>query len=503
MIGKRIPTTITTLALALALTLALTLAMIPGLIPTATAADAAGNGDRIKELQLALGRSLDTYLVDERRSSLEISILVTTIKGDVLYELKPQVLRIPASTVKIVSSGISLIELGAERRLQTPIRSEGHSDGEGVLQGDLYLVGRGDPTLTSAHLEEAARRLREAGVTGVAGDLVYDVSFLDEEKPRFGSNARHLYSPPCALTVNYSWIVLELDDGPPPRLSTIPRTAYARLEYDIRVSSSSRPGKPPMILHEEPWGDRYTINGTVTAWDKRYKYLRLCVSRPGLYAATLFKEALAEAGIQIHGGLRQGQVPAAARDLHVITGEPLIEAIRELNQESNNVVAEVINKDLGAYSDTPPGTREKGLRVLRRYCRNKIGLGQDDGFTLADASGLSTANRLSAAQLNRVLAHLYERSGMAFVETLARQGRHPHAMNPIPPSHIRLYVKSGTLPVTGVNAVAGYIFLDRTDEVLSYVVLTRRRSQGPPAYSGTYTNPITAAIVDALAEVSS
>jgi D-alanyl-D-alanine carboxypeptidase/D-alanyl-D-alanine-endopeptidase (penicillin-binding protein 4) len=466
-------------------------------LSTAIATIAAADESRIDELSRAFKRTIDERLAEPRYQNLEIGILIATADGEHrLYQRHPDRLQIPASTIKVISSGVALVKLGSKRRFETPLLTDGQTR-QGVLHGNLYLVGRGDPTLTLSHLQNAAAQLKRAGITRISGDLVYDVSFLDEEKPRFPPNARHLYSPPCALTVNYNWIVLDLDDGPPTRLTPIPLTSYAKLDYSITISGSIRPGKPRMTYREQEWGDLYTINGTVTRWDKRYKYLRLCVSRPGLYTATLLKEALHEHGVELAGKLSKGAAPATARTLLSITGEPLVEAIRELNQESNNVVAELVNKDLGAYASSAPGTRAKGLTVLRRYCRDQIGF-PAGSFTLADASGLSTANRLSAAQLNQALSHLFQAAGMSFVEALAPQGHHPHALSPKPPSHVRLFVKSGTLPITGVNAVAGYIFLDRSGEVLTFAVLIHRPKQGPPLYSGTLTNPITAAIVKAV-----
>jgi D-alanyl-D-alanine carboxypeptidase/D-alanyl-D-alanine-endopeptidase (penicillin-binding protein 4) len=464
---------------------------------TVVSSSLAADESRLEALSQAFKRSIGQRLAEPRYQNLQIGILIATADGEHhLYQRHPDRLQIPASTIKVISSGIALVKLGSKRRFQTPLLTDGQSR-QGVLHGNLYLVGKGDPTLTYSHLQDAAEQLRQAGISRVTGDLVYDVSFLDEEKPRFPPNARHLYSPPSALTVNYNWIILDLDDGPPPRLTPIPSTSYAKLDYTITISGSSRPGKPRMTYREEPWGDLYTINGTVTRWDKRYKYLRLCVSRPGLFAATLLKEALNAHGIELAGELRKGAAPTTARTLLAITGEPLVEAIRELNQESNNVVAELVNKDLGAYAGSQPGTRAKGLAVLRHYCQHQIGF-PAGSFTLADASGLSTANRLSAAQLNQALSHLYEKAGMSFVKTLAPQGHHPHALNPVPPGHVRLFVKSGTLPVTGVNAVAGYIFQDQSGEVLTFAVLIHRYRKGPPLYSGTLTNPITAAIVEAV-----
>ncbi len=446
------------------------------------------------DLEKALAHHLSAALRGSRYLDVDVAIEIAGAESKrSLFSLDAERPYIPASAVKIFPSAISLIRLGAETRFVTPLETTGEID-LGVLRGNLYLVGRGDPSLTDADLERAAREIRNRGIHRVVGDLVYDVTFLDEEKPCCPPNARHLYAPPGALTVNNNSILLDLDDGPPPRLGLIPQTSYGLLRYDIEVLSSDQPGRPTMTYREKPWGDEYTVQGTVTDWDKHFNYLRLAVSRPGLYAATLLRETLERQGIELTGELRQGKAPVGAQMLAELEGRPLAEVVRALNQESNNVVAELVNKDLGALLDEPPGTRAKGLEILRRYLIEEIGF-VPESFSLADASGLSTDNRMSARQFTQALGHFFEKVGWSFVETLARQGHHPHARYPVPPDSIRIYSKSGTLPATGVNTVVGYLDWEPSGEVVVFAVLTRRRSQGQPAFSGTLTNPLLGAIV--------
>jgi D-alanyl-D-alanine carboxypeptidase/D-alanyl-D-alanine-endopeptidase (penicillin-binding protein 4) len=252
-----------------------------------------------------------------------------------------------------------------------------------------------------------------------------------------------------------------------------------------------------MIYRKEKWGDFYTIKGQITRWDRRYKILRLCVTRPGLFAATVFKECLQNRGIKVTGQVRQGVISEDARVLINIHTQPLKHIIQVLNRESNNVIAELLNKNLGAFFDSVPGTRKKGLAIMNRYCLEKIGF-KKGTFRLADASGLSVQNRVSPEQMIKALGHFYRKLGKEYCYTLAPQGHHAHAMNPVPPKGIRMFVKSGTLPATGVNTVAGYIFDDRKGRAMSFAIMAKRRKAGPMSYSGTYTIPVLKAIISAL-----
>jgi PBP4 family serine-type D-alanyl-D-alanine carboxypeptidase len=192
-------------------------------------------------------------------------------------------------------------------------------------------------------------------------------------------------------------------------------------------------------------------------------------------------------------------MPRTAKVLQKHEGLPLAEIVRVMNQESNNVIAEMINKSLGAEFVSLPGTREKGLSVLRAFLVSEMGF-PEGSFSIGDSSGLSTDNRLSARQVCKVLGRFYarEKTRSAFVPTLARQGHHPHAMNPVPPDSIKVYVKTGTLSVQGVNSIAGYCMADRTGEIFTFAILASRKKTGPMTYSGTLTNPLVGAMVKAF-----
>ncbi len=454
---------------------------------------------RVPALKKRLAASIRAGLDVPLYGNVDAGIRVQVIGGGektVLYEQEPDTAFIPASAIKVFTSAVSLIKFGPDYRFKTPLKALAPVN-NGVLEGDLYIQGRGDPALKTAHLDAAAKALKASGIHTIAGDVVYDTSFLDTAVPRYPPNARHFYAPPGALTVNYNWVHLDLDEGPPPRLTPAPQTRYVQLEVDIRVKHTSRPGRPAMTYKKLPFGDRYTIEGTVTDWDLRYKYLNLCVTRPGLFGATLLKEALERAGIEVKGSIRKGVVPDHARVLHTIETPEILHSVAHLNQESNNVIAELLNKDLGAYFQSPPGTREKGLAMMRAYCTDQLGF-EKKSFAIADASGLSPLSRFTPRQFTSALDHFYGKLGTTFVETLAPQGRHPHAMHPVPPAGMRAFVKSGTLSVTGVNTVVGYIFDDRSGAVYAFAILCTRRGKGGMAYSGTFTNPLLSAVLQAL-----
>lgn len=456
---------------------------------------------RVKLLQDFLTDSIYNILRNDIYNNVNIGIQISTIDGkNILFNIDENKPYITASALKVIPSAISLIKFGPDYIFKTPLMTDGKIE-KRILKGNLYICGRGDPSLKISHLEDAVEKLKAMGIAQINGDIYYDISYLDEEKNRYPPNARNLYAPPCALTVNYNWINIAIDNGQPPKLTLIPETSYAKLTYNVEISSIDTPGRPEMFYHQYNWGDHFTIKGTITRWDKKYHYVWLGVSRPGLYGATLFKEICIKKGIIITGTIKKRKAPKKARILMEMNSSALKEAVQVMNQESNNVIAELLNKNLGAEFHSVPGTRQKGLEVLRDFCIKEIRL--QDEFNIDDASGLSVKNRFSAYQFTQALNYFHQDSKIrnSFLPTLARQGHHPHAMLPVPPDNLKILVKTGTLSVRGVNTVIGYIIIEKFNEAFSFAVLANRQEPGLMTYSGTLTNPILIAIVKSFKKV--
>lgn len=460
--------------------------LLPLLLALLSSAPAAAD-DLAGRLQAAVQRALRAPLFRD----VQTAVGVRAVKGeDLLVGLQEDQPMIPASAVKILVAAAALHHFGPDFVFSTPLLTD--------EAGHLYLQGRGDPALTSGDLEKAAADLRRMGLTTVR-DIVYDDSFLQEQEPRYPPNARHFYAPPSALTIDGNKLDLDFHPGPPAALALAAPCGYARLEYRVQYVPGPRPGRPVMEYERLPAGDRYTVTGTIGDWDVRNNYLKLCVTRPGLYAATRMREACLRAGIAVSGSIRRGPVPARARLRLALRGAGLPSALTVMNRESDNVLAELLSLDLGACFVSAPGTVQKGLGVVRRYCETELGF-SPGGFVIADACGLAPQSRVSARQFLLALNRIQHTHGQTFLQTMARQGVDSHALKPPPPPGVRAYVKSGTLSLLGVNTLVGYIVRERSGETYSFAILCQRRHpDGELIFSGTLVNPILSALIHEFA----
>ncbi len=271
----------------------------------------------------------------------------------VVADIDPLVPVIPASNMKLLVAAVALEVLGPDRRFRTELRSAPPVDG--VVTGDVYLVGGGDPLLRTADvadpltypafnttaLEPLADQLLALGITTIDGDVVGDGSRYDDEfrAPSWGEE------------------ITNRDAGP----------------YDALLVNDGVIGNGNYGLE------------------------------PNRAAARVFLDLLLERGITVTGAAGNEARPAAAEltALALIESLPLTDVLVEMLHTSDNNTAELILKEIG-FVAAGAGTRQAGLDTIRATLTHwQV---PTDGLELYDGSGLSRQNRLTCAALVGVLA---------------------------------------------------------------------------------------------------
>jgi D-alanyl-D-alanine carboxypeptidase/D-alanyl-D-alanine-endopeptidase (penicillin-binding protein 4) len=205
--------------------------------------------------------------------------------------------------------------------------------------GDLVLKGFGDPSLSSLGLRRLAAEVRGAGIRVVTGRILGDESYFD------------------AFRMGPGW-------------------------------------KPYFFINESPPLSALTVD--------RGRYLGRTSRTPALAAAVLFRKALTQAGVRVAGPARLGTVPPDAEGYPVasLLSPPLSSILRFMDYESDNFTAEILLKQLGTL-ESGQGTTAAGALAVRRIL-GEYGVPMD-GVRIADGSGLSRLNRLTAVTLVQML----------------------------------------------------------------------------------------------------
>jgi D-alanyl-D-alanine carboxypeptidase/D-alanyl-D-alanine-endopeptidase (penicillin-binding protein 4) len=419
-----------------------------------------------------------TYPLSTARTSVQVLDAAT---GRSLYEHQAGVLLKPASNMKLLTAAAALALLRPEYRFRTSFYAAAEPTPAGIVRGGLHIKGGGSPGLVGEEWWLIARRIRALGITRIEGDLIADDTFFDDVRrgPRWPSpSVDQPYNAPVgALSCFYNAVTVTVrptTEGKPPEVLLDPFGSYFKV-----VNRAVTSGRGQDLRIGRQWDGRQNIIhvegriGTNVAPVSAYK----SVEEPALYAASAFREAAQREGITVTGGVAAGTVPAGARLLHVHESRPLADLVQDMNKESNNFMAESILKTIGAETAGPPGTTRKGAEAVLKYL---AGLGvRTEGIVVADGSGLSPENRLTADALARVLLATYGdfQAAPEFMASLpigGIDGTLDHRMIGSPATR---KVRAKTGYINGVSSLSGYAWNDG-GRLLVFSVLVNRSGAG-------------------------
>ncbi|PCJ07477.1 MAG: D-alanyl-D-alanine carboxypeptidase/D-alanyl-D-alanine-endopeptidase [Rhodobacteraceae bacterium] len=300
----------------------------------------------------------------------------------------------PASVAKALTSLYALDVLGAEHRFQTRVMATGSVVG-GVVQGDLILVGGGDPTLNTDHLAQLAKALKNAGVREVRGGFkLWDgalpyVRSIDADQPDHVG-----YSPAISgLSLNYNRVHFEWKRaGQAWRVSMDARTEKYRPEVAMaRMKVVTR--KAPVYTYADKGGaDQWTVaSAALGKGGSRW----LPVRKPAEYTGDVFRTLVRAHGIvlrkpRVLKSLPQGKVLARHNSA------PLSVMLRDMLKYSNNLMAEMIGMSASAAGGRRPNSLKASAEAMNRWAATKYGM---RGSRLVDHSGLGGASRMTPNDL--------------------------------------------------------------------------------------------------------
>lgn len=384
-------------------------------------------------------------------------LLVDLETGERLDGGRVDDLFIPASTAKVPSVVAALDVLGPGYRPRTELWATGLVVA-GVLQGDLYLRGMGDPFLDTNGLKDLVGQLADAGISGVTGTLYYDPG-------RFPSSATITPSQPItagynpgvsALSVNFNRVHLEWV----PEGAGIDTTVYAyadsgRVTVDwIDVANGGSFGALLDYGSEDSSPDNWiyadSLHGEGGTW--------LPVRSPAYHTAMLFRTLAAAQGLTLAGPIQQ-PTPANADLVAMHLGDSLAHISAEVLEHSNNLAAELVGlataRQLGGpLAGVTHAARTSGLWLQQNIEANW------SGYQMENHSGLSSTSRISPAQMCAVLAYADRMDGVGFFDLLSAVNWESNLNQNRPSSQTRIQVRAKTGTMAYGVGLAGYIIAD-------------------------------------------
>ena len=414
-----------------------------------------------------------------------IGIQVVDLENRIpLFELNPEKLMIPASTLKIVSSASALEILGAGYRFKTIVGYSGEILKTNVLKGDLVIVGGGDPTLGSEYFRENklneyfvkvwVQKIKAAGIRKITGDIILDGSVYDSEKipPTWiwGDIGNYYGTGANAFTCYDNLFRLTFKSPKEVGVRTEIITTYPKIEDMIIVNEvvTSDDKRDLAYVFGSPLDKNQVIRGTIPK-DKNAFTIKAAVHNPEELLAEALLDQLAIEGISISGEIKFETLDKnQLQTIYIHESPKLDEIVKVLNYESINLFAEHLVLQIAAEKNGT-GNREKGIELIKDFWNSNEVIKND--FFMEDGSGLSHFNAISPSQINSILFFMAKNSknSEAFFNSLPNAGNGTlsgFSTEFFPNNTIK--AKSGSM--TRVRCYAGYIQAD-SDKKCAFTIM--------------------------------
>jgi D-alanyl-D-alanine carboxypeptidase/D-alanyl-D-alanine-endopeptidase (penicillin-binding protein 4) len=441
----------------------------------------------------ALGAHITEQLAAPALERSTWGIVVTSLRNNqTLYALNPGRLLLPASNMKMVTLAAAAERLGWDFTYQTEVLAVGAID-FGYLDGDLLVVGTGDPTIddwdgAATYLFKTwAERLKNVGIRVVGGRIIGDDNTFDDEA--FGAgwawdDLSASYSAGAgALQFNQNSAQMSVAPGgaagAPAAVTLLPASSGLRLHNHLTTGAEGTP--LTMTLRRLPGADVIELRGTVPLDQKPFSR-NVSVDNPTRYFVSRLREALVDAGIEVRGEAVDvddlPSPPSRAEGVRVLVhrSPPLSSIADTMMKLSQNLFAETMLRSVGgpASHDTIEAGRAAVRGVLDSW-------GIDTRqIVIADGSGLSRYNLATPAALVALLERVWrdERLRGPFEASLPVAGREGTLASRMKgtPAEGNARAKSGSFSNT--RAISGYV-ATADGEPLAFSILTN--NYGGPA----------------------
>jgi D-alanyl-D-alanine carboxypeptidase/D-alanyl-D-alanine-endopeptidase (penicillin-binding protein 4) len=420
-------------------------------------------------LPLAVSQPLpDEVQLELRKAKVPldaVSFSVKTLEPEpkVLLAYREQEPMNPASVMKLVTTFAGLDQLGPQFTWKTRYLADGPLE-QGVVRGNLFIKGGGDPKWVLERIAGDFRALRAKGLDTVEGDIVLDRSIfeLPAKSPASfdGEGSRPYNATPDGLLVNFKSLMFTIAPDPSGKsvvLTTEPPMADVEIHNGLHLASGPCGDWRNDIQVDLARNDLITMAG---------RYRASCGERswtvahpdPDQFALKVVKALYLQSGATLKGQVRYGTTGKGAVLLHEGHSLPLSAMIADINKFSNNVMAQQLFLTLGLRARAA-STYVSAQQALSTWWRKA--LGKVPPPELENGSGLSRHERISAYALSELLEKAAEHPNAAVFEqslgvvgvdgTVKLMGLKPNMAAVAG----RANLKTGTLK--DVIAIAGYV----------------------------------------------
>lgn len=414
-------------------------------------------------------------LISQAEPHANVGIHIKSMKqGDTLYTHNAQQLFVPASILKIMTAEAALIYLGPDYKFSTRVLTDAQTTSGGWLNGNMYLVHSGDPSLTYYDLNDLMVTLKAQQIQGIQGNVFIDNSAYDQDNWGPGWSAkdtRFCYAAPInASIINHNCLSFAIAPAKTVgRGATIienPRFYYSGINNSVITKNSHT--RACHVALDADSNNNISISGCMP----KGHYLRgasVVISNIMKYNESLLHNLLKRFGLQVTGHVSTKTAPDTLTTLAVHQSKPLHVLINEMLKKSDNIIAESLLKKMGQTYANQPGSWSNGGTAVKQVLAQKAAV-NTGSMHIIDGSGLSRNNTITPTQMMQVLDYAFHNysTNYELISALPIAGVDGTLKHRLKNVAWKVRAKTGTL--AGVVSLAGYA-ISKDREPLAFVII--------------------------------
>jgi len=424
----------------------------------------------------------------------------------VIASYNPKNSLVPASTMKIVTTASALVKLGSYKTFKTKIQHDGFIDSNGILHGNLYIKGGGDPTLGSKYFLKADElqndfmqkwiaEIQSFGIKSIIGKVIGDATIFSQDMVpsswMWGDMGNYYGAGASGLSVYDNLMKIQFRTGKQNGDSTFVECFYPflpNLTFDNQVKAS-KINRDKAYVFASPYNTNYKIQGTLPKNREEF-IVKGIIYDPAYQTAYDLEYYLLQNGIEIQKKattirrmkLKGDSIIWNRKIIYTHISPSIGRIVYYTNHKSINLFAEHLLNQM-AVSKSNEGSNFSGSIAVKSFWNKRINA---KGMYVSDGSGMSRMNAISAFHLTSILRYIKKsKSYKSFYSslplagktgTMKRIGRKTYAQG-------RLRAKSGTM--TRVKSYAGYV-KSKSGKNLAFAIIVNNYN----CYTSTMTKKL-------------
>lgn len=393
--------------------------------------------------------------------------------GKVVASLNADKTRSPASVIKVLTTYAAVLKLGFNYRWPTTFYNTG-SIKHGVLKGDFYIKGFGDPTLGSKDLTKIVSYIKAQGIRRIEGNIVIDRSYFSVGNKDSSSFDNHPYSAynamPDAMMFNERISTVKVTPKTRSVTKKTPDYSYTvvnNLKY-VNYACKGKYSWPSVRIDKSGLSPQVTFRGQIS---KRCgtRNISQVITKPYKSFYYALKDKMRREGMVVSGSLKLRKVPSSAHELFTYYSKSLEYIISKTAKKSNNLYARHLLLLLGAKTYGAPATLAKGRKAIAKILNAKGALARGT-LHIDNGCGLSRVSKMNAKILATVYDSAYDRYEKRWMNTLSIAGVDGTIKRRFRGTVVRkrAWMKTGTL--RRVKNIGGYV-KNRAGKMYTAVIL--------------------------------